>query len=694
MMKIALVGNPNSGKTTLFNQLTGSNQYIGNWPGVTVEKKTGKLKGHKDVEIIDLPGIYSLSPYSPEEIVTRDYIANEKPDVILNIVDGTNLERNLYLSLQILEFGIPTVIALNMADLVRKQGMEIDVRTLIHKLGCVVVEISALEGIGIEKAIRVAMLAGAAEHLPLSNARVSHMEKEFFSPSIESAISQIERYLENVPKGFRRYYAIKLFERDERIIERFNIDLKDIESAIRLCEEELGDEAQALIISERYDYIENILKECYIKEKQKKVISEKVDTILTNRFLALPIFAAIMFLVYYLAISTVGKLSSQWISNGILNGIVPNLQNYLESANCASWLVGVIAHGIVPGVGTVVAFVPQLFMLFLLLAFLEACGYISRIAFILDRIFRNFGLSGKSFIPILIGTGCSVPGIMSSRTIENEANRKITIITTSFMPCSAKIPIIALFAGILFNGAWWLAPLAYLIGIATIITSGVMLKKMKAFTSKPSPFIMELPAYHLPRISSVFSSSWDRTWSFIRKAGSVILIGSIFIWLTSNLNWKLQFVNMDSSILASIGNAIAWIFSPLGWGNWKPVVSSITGIIAKENLVGTFGILYSNWGELAANFTSPAALSFLVFNLLCAPCIAAEAAIAREMRSVKWFLFAIGFQTLLAYVVAMCVYQFWMLFGFGVVSVWTVTAFICVVLLLYYLFRKPHFSSN
>jgi len=646
-MKIALVGNPNSGKTTLFNLLTGSNQYIGNWPGVTVEKKTGKLKGNKKVEIIDLPGIYSLSPYSPEEIVTRDYIANERPDVILNIVDGTNLERNLYLTLQLLEFGIPTVIALNMADLLHKQGIEIDVDVLGKRLGCEVVGISALDGTGVGDVIDAAM---KVNEIPC--------QARNDNPSIASAITQIEKYLENVPEKLKRYYAIKLFERDKKVARELKgVNFKEINNIIQLCESELRDESDSIIISERYNYIERIVKECYVKERQKKAISEKVDTILTNRFLALPIFAGIMFIVYYLAISTIGKISSEWISNGILNRIVPTLQRFLENANCDAWVVGLISKGIVPGVGTVLAFVPQLFVLFFLLAILESCGYISRIAFILDRIFRNFGLSGKSFIPMLIGTGCSVPGIMSSRTIENEANRRITIITTSFIPCSAKLPIIALFAGVLFGGAWWLAPMAYLIGVAAIIASGVMLQKLKAFANRPSPFIMELPNYHMPKLLSVLNSSWDRTFSFIRKAGTVILAGSIVIWLASNLNWRWQFVSMNDSILASIGNAISWIFAPLGWGNWRPVVSSITGLIAKENLVGTFGILYNNWGELALGFTSASALSFLVFNLLCVPCVAAVSAIAREMRSAKWFLFSILYQSVFAYVVAFCIYQ-------------------------------------
>ena len=758
-IKIALAGNPNCGKTTLFNALTGSNQFVGNWPGVTVEKKEGKLKKHDDVVIMDLPGIYSLSPYTLEEVVARNYLIEERPDTILNIIDGTNLERNLYLTTQLTELGIPVVIAVNMIDVVRKAGDSINVKELSRELGCPVVEISALKGEGVMEAAEAAIEAA-------KNGKTIPMHT--FSGPVEHAIAHIEEaVVHEMPEEQQRWYAIKVFERDDKVLEKLHIadDVKaHVEEDITAAEKELDDDAESIITNERYIYIAQLIKGCY-KKKNKGGLStsDKIDKIVTNRWLGLPIFAVVMFLVYYLAMVTVGASATDWANDGLFGdgwhlfgigsaaynevaeewgdaativdgydayveengepadgvftytvedeetlateeetatvadyeealatleelgdepdpadygvwvpGIPVLIGNGLEAVGCADWLSGLILDGIVAGVGAVLGFVPQMLVLFLLLAFLEACGYMARIAFVLDRIFRKFGLSGKSFIPMLIGTGCGIPGVMASRTIENERDRRMTIMTTTFIPCGAKVPFIAMIAGAIFNGSAWVATSAYFVGMAAIIISGIMLKKTKMFAGDPAPFVMELPAYHWPTLGNVLRSMWERGWSFIKKAGTIILLSTILVWFTTYFGVvdgafrMLSEDEIDYSILAAVGNAIAWIFAPLGWGNWQAVVASITGLIAKENIVGTMGILYGGAGDvyatLAATFTPITGYSFLVFNLLCAPCFAAIGAIKREMNNAKWTWFAIGYQCGFAYIVALMINQFGGLF--------------------------------
>ena len=658
-IKIALAGNPNCGKTTLFNGLTGSNQFVGNWPGVTVEKKEGRLKGSKDTIIMDLPGIYSLSPYTLEEVVTRNYLIQERPDVILNIIDGTNLERNLYLTTQLMELGIPVVVAVNMMDIVAKNGDKLNTKNLAKELGCTVVEISALKGTGVMEA--------ANKAVEVAKSKVAQTPKHKFTGCVEHALAHIEEaVLHNLPEEQQRWYAIKIFERDEKVIEQLKIAEKiatHVESDIKRCEDEMDDDAESIITNERYVYISSIIEDCFVrKNKGGHTVSDKIDTIVTNRWLALPIFAAVMFIVYYVSVTTVGSILTDWTNDTLFGEwIIPAAQNGLDTINCAPWLSGLLVDGIISGVGAVLGFVPQMLVLFAFLAFLESCGYMARIAFIMDRIFRKFGLSGKSFIPMLIGTGCGVPGIMASRTIENDRDRKMTIMTTTFIPCSAKLPIIALIAGALFNGVSWVAPSAYFVGIAAIICSGIILKKTKMFAGDPAPFVIELPAYHMPTVSNILRSMWERGWSFIKKAGTIILLSTIFIWFAQNFgfaNGGFGMVDdMNDSILAAIGSILAPLFKPLGWGNWKAAVAAITGLIAKENVVGTFGILYGFgevaedgveiWGTLAASMTALAAYSFLIFNLLCAPCFAAMGAIKREMNNAKWFWFAIGYQTVL-----------------------------------------------
>ena len=788
-MKIALAGNPNSGKTTLFNAMTGSNQFVGNWPGVTVEKKEGKLKKHDGVVIADLPGIYSLSPYTLEEVIARNYLIDEKPDAILNIVDGTNLERNLYLTTQLLELGIPMVIAINMMDVVRKNGDKIDIQALSEQLGCPIVEISALKG---EKTME------AAEEALRAAQSGRKIPAHAFSGPVEHALAHIEEAaVHSMPEAQQRWYAVKLFERDEKVIEKLGLSkdtLSHIEDDIAAVETELDDDAESIITAERYAYIAQILKHCYHKKGAGQLsISDKIDRVVTNRILALPIFAVIMFCVYYLSVSTVGTWATDWANDGLFGegfhlfgiggssyseaadefsysdtlvtafeeaaeaegvdpataetltatavfyddegnveeevpvdfaayteasaveepdpadygvwvpGIPVLVENGLNAINCAAWLQDLILNGIVAGVGAVLGFVPQMLVLFLLLAILESCGYMARIAFVLDRVFRKFGLSGKSFIPMLIGTGCGVPGVMASRTIENERDRRMTVMTTTFIPCSAKLPIIALIAGALFGGAWWVAPSAYFVGIAAIIISGIMLKKTKMFAGEVAPFVMELPAYHLPTIGNVLRSMWERGWSFIKKAGTVILLATILVWFLSGYGFENgsfgAVADMDNSLLAAFGNAIAWIFIPLGWGNWQSAAACITGLIAKENVVGTFGVLIGHmdevaengweiWAQMATIFTPLAGYSYLVFNLLCAPCFAAMGAIKREMNNWKWTLFAIGYQCVFAYAVALVIYQFGLLFT-GSVNVIGLIAAIAIVAIIVYMLARP-----
>ena len=702
-IKIALAGNPNCGKTTLFNALTGSNQFVGNWPGVTVEKKEGKLKGHKDVTIMDLPGIYSLSPYTLEEVVARNYLINERPDAILNIVDGTNIERNLYLSTQIMELGIPVIMAVNMMDIVEKNGDKIHIDKLAKKLGCEVVTISALKGTGIkeaaDKAVQIAQKKGAA--VPVHE----------FDKDVEAVIRTVEsKFGNDIVNEQKRFFAIKLLEKDDKITEQMK-SVPDVSAEIKQLEDKFDDDTESIITNERYVYISSIIGDCITKNKKNAMTtSDKIDRIVTNRWLALPIFAVVMWIVYYVSVSTVGTIVTDWTNDVLFGEIIPPaIENLLNAIHCADWLQGLILDGIVAGVGAVLGFVPQMLVLFLFLAFLESCGYMARVAFIMDRIFRKFGLSGKSFIPMLIGSGCGVPGIMASRTIENDRDRKMTIMTTTFVPCGAKLPIIALIAGALFNGASWVAPSAYFVGIAAIICSGIILKKTKLFAGDPAPFVMELPAYHWPTVSNVLRSMWERGWSFIKKAGTIILMSTIVLWFLMNFGWvdgsfgMLEAEQLNDSILASIGSVIAPLFAPLGWGDWKMAVAAVTGLIAKENVVGTFGVLFGFgevaedgqeiWGQLAGSLSTVAAYSFLVFNLLCAPCFAAMGAIKREMNNAKWFWTAIGYQTLLAYVVSLCIYQIGNLFLGGNFGIGTVVAVLLVIGFVYLLVR-PYKQST
>ncbi len=712
-VKIALAGNPNSGKTTLFNALTGSNQFVGNWPGVTVEKKEGKWKEDKEVVIMDLPGIYSLSPYTLEEVVARNYLITERPDAILNIVDGTNLERNLYLTTQLLELGIPVVMAINMMDIVRKNGDEINTKKLAEKLGCEVVTISALKGDGIKDAA-----SRAVKHAGQKAGQESVHE---FAPEVENYLNEIEGRLGyEIPEEQKRFYAIKLFERDDKIKDAMK-NAPDVEDIIARAEKEMDDDAESIITNERYSFIGSIIGDCLKKNKtQELTTSDKIDRIVTNRWLALPIFAAVMWLVYYVSVTTVGSILTDWTNDTLFGEwIIPAAQSFFEGIGCADWLTGLIVDGVISGVGAVLGFVPQMLVLFLFLAFLESCGYMARIAFIMDRIFRKFGLSGKSFIPMLIGTGCGVPGVMASRTIENDRDRKMTVMTTTFIPCGAKLPVIALIAGALFDGASWVAPSAYFVGIAAIICSGIILKKTKMFAGDPAPFVMELPAYHMPTVGNVLRSMWERGWSFIKKAGTIITLSTIVVWFLLNFGWTdagfgmLNFDGLEGAameaaqaecVLAKIGNLIAWIFAPLGWGNWKMAVAAITGLVAKENVVGTFGQLFGFaevaedgqeiWGTLANSMSQIAAYSFLVFNLLCAPCFAAMGVIKREMNNTKWFWFAIGYQCLLAYLVSLCIFQFGTLFTGGGFGIGTVAAIVILIGFLYMLFRPYKESTS
>ena len=813
-IKIALAGNPNCGKTTLFNALTGSNQFVGNWPGVTVEKKEGKLKKHKDVTIMDLPGIYSLSPYTLEEVVARNYLVGERPDAILNIIDGTNLERNLYLTTQLTELGIPVVVAINMIDLVKKNGDSINIDELSRQLGCKVMEISALKGTGIMEAAEAAIkAAGSTKTVPMHS----------FNGVVEHAIAHIEEAaVHNMAEEQQRWYAIKIFERDDKVLAKLDIPqnvIDHIEKDIQAAEKELDDDAESIITNERYIYIASIIKSCYKKKnKGKLTTSDKIDKVVTNRWLGLPIFAVIMFLVYYISMQTVGTAATDWANDGLFGdgwhlfgigssqaaeaeetygdsdaiieafnaqygnddiaeaidlesenysedaakaaltelvnltpsdasvtysvqdeetleitetpdtkksaleeavsnylntdykegygapdvatygiwvpGIPVLIGNGLDAINCADWLNGLILDGIVAGVGAVLGFVPQMLVLFILLAFLESCGYMARIAFVLDRIFRKFGLSGKSFIPMLVGTGCGVPGIMASRTIENERDRRMTIMTTTFIPCGAKQPFIAMIAGAIFGGSPWIATSAYFIGMAAIVVSGIMLKKTKMFSGDPAPFVMELPAYHLPTVGNLLRSMWERGWSFIKKAGTIILLSTILVWFTTYFGFvdgtfrMLGEDEIGNSILAAIGNGLAWIFAPLGWGNWQATVASITGLVAKENIVGTMGILYpGGWTEIGAAFTGLSGFSFLLFNLLCAPCFAAMGAIKREMNNIKWFWFAVGYQCLFAYVIAFMVFQFGSIFAGGLNVIGLIFAVAVFAFMIYMLVR-------
>lgn len=711
-LKVALAGNPNSGKTTLFNALTGSNQFVGNWPGVTVEKKEGKVKKDPEITVVDLPGIYSLSPYTLEEVVARNFLVDEKPDAILNLVDGTNLERNLYLTTQLTELGIPVVVAINMMDVVKKNGDRIDIEKLSVHLDCKIVEISALKGTGLDEAVELVKQAAKGRKIPQHN----------FSGEVEHALAHIEEaILHDLPDDEQRWYAVKLFERDSKVIERLKIGgdvLEHIEKDIIHVEQEFDDDAEAIITNERYDYIAKILVDCYKKKnKNGLTVSDKIDKIVTNRFLALPIFAVVIFLIYYISVSTVGTWVTDWMNEGVFGegwkffgidvpGVPVLVESFLNNINCAEWLQSLILDGIVGGVGAVLGFIPQIFVLFLFLAFLEGCGYMSRIAFVLDKLFRKFGLSGKSFIPILVGTGCGVPGIMASRTIESDTDRKMTIITTTFIPCSAKLPMIALIAGALFGEASWVAPSAYFLGICAIIISGTMLKKTKLFAGDVAPFVMELPAYHLPTPKNVLRSMWERGWSFIKKAGTVILLSTVVLWFLQGFgfeNGKFGMVNdLNESILASIGNLFAWLFAPIGFGNWQSAVATLTGLIAKENVVSTFGVLFGNaeiseagneiWQSMRGIFTPVSGYSFLIFNLLCAPCFAAMSAIKREMNNGKWTAFAITYQCVFAYAVSLIIYQFGLLFTGNVNIVGLVAAVLVLAVMLFMIFRPQNKS--
>ena len=715
-IKIALAGNPNCGKTTLFNSLTGSNQYVGNWPGVTVEKKEGKLKGHEDVIIQDLPGIYSLSPYTLEEVVARGYLVSEKPDAILNIIDGTNIERNLYLTTQLIELGIPVVMAVNMIDLVRKNGDKIDLHKLSRELGCAAVEISALKGEGCRQAAEQAVAAAKAAR----SGELPHV----FTGSVEHAIAHIEESIQGkVDARFLRWYAVKLFERDEKVQEELALDkelLAHIEQHIADCEAEMDDDAESIITNQRYAYISTVVSKSVKKKPRTEnlTVSDKVDRIVTNRIFALPIFALVMFLMYSLSMGksiadggwSIGTFATDWTNDTLFGEIVPNaLGGLLESLGIADWLYGLIMDGIVAGVGAVLGFVPQMLVLFFLLSILEDIGYMARVAFIMDRIFRKFGLSGKSFIPMLVGTGCGVPGVMASRTIENERDRRMTIMTTCFIPCGAKMPIIGLFAGALFGGSTWVATSAYFIGFAAIVISGIILKKTKLFAGDPAPFVMELPAYHIPAWGNVLRATWERGWSFIKRAGTVILASTIVLWFLQGFGFENGAFGMvedqDNSVLAAIAGCISWLFIPLGFGDWRATVASISGLIAKENVVGTFGVLYHYagelsdngdeiWPEVAANFTAISAYSFMIFNLLCAPCFAAMGAIKREMNNGKWTAIAIGYMCLLAYCAALVVYQIGGLINGEIgFNVFTIVAAALVALVLYLLFRPNKYEN-
>lgn len=709
-IKIALAGNPNCGKTTMFNDLTGSNQFVGNWPGVTVEKKEGKLKGHKDVIITDLPGIYSLSPYTLEEVVTRNYLIQEKPDVILNLVDGSNIERNLYLTTQLTEMGIPVVIALNMMDVVRKNGDHIDTKKLSDELGCPVIETSAVKGEGCMKA--------AEQAISMAESAGEFSAKHTFDHAVETALSEIESMVEGlVPAENSRWFAVKLFERDEKVLDSLslaqNLKLR-LEDIISELEKKEDDDAESIITNERYSYIAKLVGRCLQKKKTGMTTSDKIDRIVTNRWLALPIFAVVMTLVYYISWTTVGTIVTDFTNDTLFGEwISPAVENFLVRIGTADWLVGLIVEGIVGGVGAVLGFVPQMLVLFLLLCLLEDCGYMARVAFIMDRIFRRFGLSGKSFIPMLIGTGCGVPGIMASRTIEQDRDRKMTIMTTTFIPCGAKMPIVGLIAGALFGGAWWVAPSAYFIGVAAIVISGILLKKTKMFAGEPAPFVMELPAYHAPTAVNILRGTWERGWSFIKKAGTVILLASIFVWFTKSFGFvdgSFGMVeDMDASILAAIGSFVAPIFAPLGFGNWQSTVATVLGLVAKEEVVGVFGVLYgvagdalelveegafNELGPIAQHFTALSAYSFLIFNLLCAPCFAAIGAIKREMNNPKWTWFAIGYQTVFAYTIALIVYQLGLLFTGGSFGIGTIAALVLLAAYIWLLVRKGYVGET
>ena len=693
--KIALAGNPNCGKTTMFNDLTGSSQYVGNWPGVTVEKKEGKLRTNKQAIIQDLPGIYSLSPYTLEEVVTRNYLVSEHPDAMINIVDASNLERNLYLTTQLLEIGVPMVIALNMMDLVRKNGDQIDLKKLSEQLGCPIIQTSAVKGEGSSE------VAQAALSLAQSNA--APPAPLVFSEQLEDILHTISHLIQGrCPAQNLRWYTIKLFERDEKALEQLSLDqslLDEIESLRKQAEELFDDDAESIITHERYLTIANLLKSCYRKKSNRQLTtSDKIDRFVTNRILALPIFALVMFVIYYLSITTVGTMMTDWVNDVLFTEIIPPaVEGWLVSLNTAPWLQSLLLDGVIAGVGAVLGFLPQMMVLFLLLALLEDCGYMARIAFIMDRIFRRFGLSGKSFIPMLIGLGCGVPAVQASRTIENDRDRKMTIMTTTFIPCSAKLPIIGLIAGALFNGSGWVATSAYFVGIAAIIVSGIILKKTTLFAGDPAPFVMELPAYHLPSIKGVLIHMWDRLKAFVRKAGTIIFLSSIVIWFLSSFNFKLQMVDTQQSILSSLGKLIAPLFAPLGWGHWEAAVGTITGLVAKENVVATLGILFGFaevaengdeiWTLFAQNFTALSAYSFLVFNLLCAPCFAAIGAIRREMGSAKWTWIAIGYQCIFAYIISLIIFQLGNWFTTGVLSVGTIVGILLLAAMVYLLVR-------
>lgn len=698
-IQVALAGNPNCGKTTLFNGLTGATQYVGNWPGVTVEKKEGKYKEDKDIKITDLPGIYSLSPYTLEEVVSREFLLNENVDVVLNIIDGSSLERNLFLTTQILELGIPTVVAINMLDVIEKRKDSIDYKKLSKELGCPVLPISALKNTGIKELMAEVKKVANTQSLP----------KNIYAGKVLNALNTIEASLPSSIEASRRFfYAIKLFERDDKI--EASIKSKAEASVIETVEKSMDDDSESIITDARYTYITSVIKDCYKKgSKEVLTTSDKIDRFVTNRVLALPIFALVMWFVYYISVTTVGTIVTDWTNDVLFGEIIPPaVDSFLDAIQCADWLHGLIVDGIIGGVGAVIGFVPQMLVLFFFLAILEDCGYMARVAFIMDRIFRKFGLSGKSFIPMLIGTGCGVPAVMASRTIESDRDRKMTIMTTTFIPCSAKMPIIGLIAGAIFHGASWVAPSAYFVGMAAVIVSGIMLKKTKLFAGDPAPFVMEMPAYHMPRVVNVLRSMWERGSSFIKKAGTIILLSTIVLWFLQGFGWEKGAFGMvddiDHSILSSIGQTFAWIFSPLGWGDWKAAVASVTGLIAKENVVATFGQLYGFaevaeegnefWGQLSASFTPLAAYSFMIFNLLCAPCFAAMGAIKREMNNTKWFWIAIGYQCGFAYICSLIVYQLGSLFNGGSFGFGTIVGFILLIGLIYLLVRPSKESDT